>query len=29
MLTLWGSEGQLKANQADIEAIKKSIKAIN
>jgi hypothetical protein len=29
MLTLWGSEEELKANQADIEAIKKSIKAIN
>ena len=29
MLTLWGSEGQLKANQADIDVIKKSIKAIN
>jgi hypothetical protein len=29
MLTLWGSEEELKANQADIDAIKKSIKAIN
>jgi len=29
MLTLWGSEEELKANQADIDAIKKSVKAIN
>jgi hypothetical protein len=29
MLTLWGSEEELQANAADIEAIKKSIKAIN
>lgn len=29
MLTLWGSEEELKANEADIDAIKKSIKAIN
>src|SRR6266568_714709 len=28
MLTLWGSEDELKANQADLDAIKKSIKAI-
>jgi hypothetical protein len=29
MLTLWGSEEELKANQADIDTIKRSIKAIN
>ena len=29
MLTLWGSEDELKANEADIEKIKGSIKAIN
>jgi hypothetical protein len=29
MLTLWGSEDELKANQADIELIQKSLKAIN
>jgi hypothetical protein len=29
MLTLWGSDDELKANQADIEKIKSSIKAIN
>jgi hypothetical protein len=29
MLTLWASEEELKANQGDVEAIKKSINAIN